>query len=80
LSSHEETRRQFNGGYSGTAKDSRDYVYVGAVLEREFNEWLTLGAELFGNSPNTQAKDFSAIYDYLTAIHESPAPAKPRLH
>jgi hypothetical protein len=34
LSSHEETRRQFNGGYSGTAKDSRDYVYVGAVLER----------------------------------------------
>ena len=25
-------------------------------------------------------QDFSAIYDYLTAIHESPAPAKPRLH
>ena len=24
LSSHEETRRQFNGGYSGTAKDSQD--------------------------------------------------------
>ena len=26
------------------------------------------------------SQDFSAIYDYLTAIHESPAPAKPRLH
>ena len=38
LSPHEETRRQFNGGYSGTAKDSQDYVYVGAVLEREINE------------------------------------------
>jgi len=25
-------------------------------------------------------EDFSAIYDYLTAIHESPTPAKPRLH
>jgi hypothetical protein len=24
LSPHEETRRQFNGGYSGTAKDSQD--------------------------------------------------------
>jgi hypothetical protein len=34
-----------------TAPETRDYVYVGAVLEREINEWLTLGAELFGNSP-----------------------------
>ena len=25
-------------------------------------------------------EDFSAVYDYLAAIHESPAPAKPRLH
>ena len=56
LFSHEETRRQFDGGYSGTAKDSKDYVYVGAVLEREINEWLTLGAELFGNSPTTRAR------------------------
>ena len=58
LFSHEETRRQFNGGYSGTAKDSRNYVYVGAVLEREFNEWLTLGAELFGNSPDHASQGF----------------------
>ena len=56
LFSHEETRRQFDGGYSGTAKDSKDYVYVGAVLEREINEWLTLGAELFGNGPTTRAR------------------------
>jgi len=26
------------------------------------------------------SQDFSAIYDYLRAIHESPPPAKPRLH
>jgi len=34
-----------------TAAETRDYVYAGAVLERETNERLTLGAELFGNSP-----------------------------
>ncbi len=34
-----------------TAAETRDYVYAGAVLEREINERLTLGAELFGNSP-----------------------------
>jgi hypothetical protein len=34
-----------------TAAENRDYVYAGAVLEREINERLTLGAELFGNSP-----------------------------
>ncbi len=34
-----------------TAKETRNYVYAGAVLEREINERLTLGAELFGNSP-----------------------------
>jgi hypothetical protein len=31
--------------------DTRNYFYAGAVLEREINERLTLGAELFGNSP-----------------------------
>lgn len=30
--------------------ENRDYVYAGAVLERELNERLTLGVELFGNS------------------------------
>jgi hypothetical protein len=34
-----------------TAGETRNYVYAGAVLEREINERLTLGAELFGNSP-----------------------------
>jgi hypothetical protein len=34
-----------------TAADTRNYVYAGAVLEREINERLTLGVELFGNSP-----------------------------
>jgi hypothetical protein len=34
-----------------TSAATRNYVYAGAVLEREINERLTLGAELFGNSP-----------------------------
>jgi hypothetical protein len=34
-----------------TAAQTRNYFYAGAVLEREINERLTLGAELFGNSP-----------------------------
>jgi hypothetical protein len=34
-----------------TAAETRNYVYAGAVLEREINERLTIGAELFGNSP-----------------------------
>jgi hypothetical protein len=34
-----------------TGAETRDYVYAGAVLEYEITERLTLGAELFGNSP-----------------------------
>src|SRR5438034_780173 len=34
-----------------SATETRDYVYAGAVLERDFSERLTLGVELFGNSP-----------------------------
>jgi hypothetical protein len=34
-----------------TAAETRNYVYAGAVLEREMNERLTLAVELFGNSP-----------------------------
>jgi hypothetical protein len=34
-----------------TARETRNYFYAGAVLEREINERLSLGAELFGNSP-----------------------------
>ena len=33
------------------AHETRNYVYVGAVLEREINDRLELGVELFGNSP-----------------------------
>jgi len=39
------------GFWRQTAAETRNYVYAGAVLERETNERLTLGAELFGNSP-----------------------------
>jgi len=34
-----------------TAHDTRNYFYAGAVLEREISDRLTLGVELFGNSP-----------------------------
>jgi hypothetical protein len=34
-----------------TAPGKRDYWYSGAVLERELGEQLSLGAELFGNTP-----------------------------
>jgi hypothetical protein len=41
-----------NVGYWWQAgAETRDYVYAGAVLERDINERLTLGVELFGNSP-----------------------------
>jgi Putative MetA-pathway of phenol degradation len=38
-----------------TGAETRNYVYAGAVLEREINERLTLGVELFGNSPKERA-------------------------
>jgi hypothetical protein len=38
-----------------TAADERNYVYAGAVLEREINERLELGVELFGNSPKERS-------------------------
>jgi hypothetical protein len=34
-----------------TGAETRNYFYAGAVLEREVTERLTLGVELFGNSP-----------------------------
>jgi hypothetical protein len=34
-----------------TSAETRNYIYAGVVLEREINERLTLGVELFGNSP-----------------------------
>jgi hypothetical protein len=33
------------------AHETRNYFYAGAVLERELNERLEIGVELFGNSP-----------------------------
>src|SRR5262249_44526559 len=39
------------GYWWGGASETRNYVYAGAVLEREVNQRLTLGAELFGNPP-----------------------------
>jgi Putative MetA-pathway of phenol degradation len=44
-----------------TAAATRDYVYAGAVLKREINERLTLGIELFGNSPKERggSSDFA---------------------
>jgi hypothetical protein len=39
------------GFWRQTAAETRNYVYAGAVLEREINERLQLGVELFGNSP-----------------------------
>jgi hypothetical protein len=33
------------------AHETRDYFYAGAVLEREINQQLELGVELFGKSP-----------------------------
>jgi hypothetical protein len=38
------------GFWRQTAAETRNYVYAGAVLEREINERLELGVELFGNS------------------------------
>jgi Putative MetA-pathway of phenol degradation len=39
-----------------TAAETRNYVYAGAVLEREINERLELGVELFGNSPKERGR------------------------
>ena len=38
-----------------TAADERNYLYAGAVLEREITEQLELGVELFGNSPKERS-------------------------
>ena len=44
-----------------TAAETRNYIYAGAVLEREINDRLTLGVELFGNSPKERraSSDFA---------------------
>ena len=40
------------------AHETRNYFYAGAVLERELNERLEIGIELFGNSPNERGGNF----------------------
>jgi Putative MetA-pathway of phenol degradation len=44
-----------------TAPETRDYIYAGAVLEREITDRLTLGVEFFGNSPKERgaSSDFA---------------------
>jgi len=44
-----------------TAAETRNYIYAGMVLEREINERLELGVELFGNSPKERraSSDFA---------------------
>jgi hypothetical protein len=46
-----------------TATDKRDYWYSGAVLEREINERLTLGVELFGNTPKERGDNFNVSFN-----------------
>jgi len=46
-----------NAGYWWqTAAETRNYFFAGAVLEREICDRLTLGAELFGNSPTERGR------------------------
>jgi hypothetical protein len=46
-----------------TASETRNYVYAGAVLEREINERLELGVELFGNSPKERGGDSDLAFN-----------------
>jgi Putative MetA-pathway of phenol degradation len=43
--------------------ENRDYVYAGAVLEREISERLTLGVELFGNSPKERGRSSDLAFN-----------------
>ena len=47
-----------------TAAETRNYVYAGAVLEREINDRLTLGAELFGNSPKERGSRSDFAFNF----------------
>jgi hypothetical protein len=44
--------------------DTRNYFYAGAVLEREINERLTLGVELFGNSPKERGARSELAFNF----------------
>jgi hypothetical protein len=47
-----------------TGAETRDYVYAGAVLEREVTERLTLGVELFGNSPKERGGRSDVAFNF----------------
>jgi hypothetical protein len=46
-----------------TAAGTRNYVYTGAVLEREINDRLTLGVEFFGNPPKERGARSDVAFD-----------------
>ncbi len=52
------------GFWRQTASETRNYVYAGAVLEREVNERLTLGAELLGNSPKEHGSRSELAFNF----------------
>jgi hypothetical protein len=45
------------------AAETRNYFYAGAVLEREINERLELGVELFGNSPKEHGNRSDVVFN-----------------
>lgn len=46
-----------------TGPDTRNYFYAGVVLQREISERLTLGVELFGNSPKERANQSDVAFN-----------------
>jgi hypothetical protein len=46
-----------------TAAETLNYFYAGAVLERDFNERLTLGVELFGHSPKEHGANSDVAFN-----------------
>jgi outer membrane putative beta-barrel porin/alpha-amylase len=46
-----------------TAAETRNYAYAGAVFEREINERLELGVELFGNSAKERGGRSDAAFN-----------------
>jgi hypothetical protein len=46
------------------AHETRNYFYSGAVLEREINERLELGVELFGNSPKQRGGNSELAFNF----------------
>src|SRR5262249_22735796 len=51
-----------------SANGTHNYAYVGAVLEREINDRLTLGTELFGNSPKERGGSSDVAFNIGGAL------------